>query len=128
MASPQKECGEGESGESKGRLLEVNIEAIMEHLYKIKVFAAWKKSLKRADLTKFEWGNFDKNAEKILESKPLQQSLREIEKLRLQYLEENVSCEIMRDENKLLNDRIEDLKIRNLEKKVSKYRDKLLNC
>ena len=50
-----------EKADSKSRLLDINIEAIMDHLYKIKVFAAWKKSLKKKDLTTDEWKKFNKN-------------------------------------------------------------------
>ena len=74
------------SVDKKRRLLEINIDAIMEHLSKIKVFGAWKKSLKKNDMTALEWRNFNKNAEKILESKVLQHSLNEIDKLRANYL------------------------------------------
>ena len=39
--------------ENKDCLLEINLSAIMEHLCKIKIFAAWKKRLKKIDLTTF---------------------------------------------------------------------------
>lgn len=78
---------------------------------KIKIFSAWKKAIKKTDLTKKEWKNFNMNVQNILNNDQIVQSLSNIEQARNNYLKQNVTCEIMKEENSKINEKIQELKI-----------------
>lgn len=82
--------------------------------------------MKKTDLTQKEWCNFNSNVQKILNNDKVALSLKSIDETRNNYLRQNVTCEIMKQENMRISDKIQDLKLNNLERKVLNYREKLL--
>lgn len=57
-----------ENKENSSPLLEFNLDIVLSHMKKIRIFSAWKKAMKESDLTTKEWKVFNVNVKKILEN------------------------------------------------------------
>ena len=49
LPEPEKEQGKVDRSR---KLLDANVEAMIRHMKKIKIFSAWKKTMKKTDMTK----------------------------------------------------------------------------
>lgn len=117
---------ESKLGYQNSRMLNTNIESIFNHMKKIKIFAAWKKIHRNMDLTNQEWRNFNKNVAQILHNEENIKKVELINKKRSECFKENILCSLLKEENKILSEKIRNAKVEILSKTVQEYKRRLV--
>ena len=116
---------ESEAQENTSPLLEFNLDIVLSHMKKIRIFSAWKKTMKESDLTTKEWKTFNVNVKKILENEELVGLIKNMNLIREQSLNQKVSCSLLEEENGLLNEKIKSIKFSKLESVLEEYRKRI---
>jgi hypothetical protein len=116
-------AGEGRASEEES-LLDLNVRNVFNHVKKLKVFWAWKNiHLKRLS-NEDEWVKFSENVEKILHNGENLRRMEHLQQLREDCNRHEIVCNLIKEENVLLNSKIKHMKVTTLSKKLNAFKHK----
>jgi hypothetical protein len=102
----------------------VNVRNIFSHVKKLKVFWAWKNLHLRRLSSEDEWVKFGENVERILHNGDNLRRTHHLQQLREDCNRHEIVCNLIREENVLLNNAIKRMKVDSLTKKLNAFKDK----
>ena len=97
---------------------------IFNHVKMLKTFWAWKNIHMQKHSNEDEWVKFSENVEKILHNSDNIKRMGNLQELRENCNRHEIVCNLIREENVLLNNSIKKMKVSTLSKKLNAFKEK----
>lgn len=104
--------------------MDLNVRYIFNHVKKLRIFWAWKNIHLKRMSNEDEWIKFSENVEKILHNRDNLKRMENLQELRENCNRHEIICNLIKEENVLLNNSIKRMKVNNLTKKLNSFKDK----